>query len=364
VAIGPLVAALVACTDAPEPPGPPAIRSIKGFEIAAPADSRERLIAGIVAPARHAKLSFEVPGQLVELDVEIGDRVNEGQILARLDRAPYRLAARSVEAQLKQARAVSANESKTYDRLRRLYQERAISKQDLDEAAASADAARAKVNTVAAELRLARRDVANTVLRAPFDGVVAERMAEPHEELAAGQPILVLETEDELEVELAVPETLYRFLESGDPVSVSFPVLDDLVIPGTIKQLGSRAAPANAFPATIRLDKQDKRLHPGMTAEVGFSFTFSSTRAAFAIPITALVAGSGQAHHVFVYDEDSSSVQRIDVQVHDFDDDRAHVSGDLEPGDILAAAGAELLADGQQVKLMESQPGRAMRGAP
>jgi RND family efflux transporter MFP subunit len=359
-----VLAVIFGCTDAPDPPEPPAVRSIKGYEIAARADSRERRIAGVVASTRHSNLSFEIPGQVVELDVDIGERVDEGQILARLDTVPYDLAERNVEAQLEQARAVSANKRKTYERLRELYRERAASKQQLDEAAAAADAARAKVNTVAAELRLARRDVANTVLRAPFDGVVAQRMAEPHEELAAGQPILVVETEYELEVELAVPETLYRFLQPGDPVSVGFPVAGDLVIPGTIEHLGSRAAPANAFPATIRLDEQDKRIHPGMTAEVHFSFPFSSNRAVFPVPITAIVAGSGQAHHVFVYDDATSRVERVDVQVQDFDDDRAHVSGDLEPGDIIAAAGAELLSDGQQVKLMESRASRAVRGAP
>lgn len=356
------LAAVSGCSDPRTPAAEKPVRAIKWFEIAEPMRSKQRLIAGVVEASEHAELSFEVAGQILQLPMEIGDRVHEGEVLAQLDREPYTLAVRSAEAQQREAQARHISLRNTYERIRKLYRENVASKQELDEARAAADVAQADVNAAAAQLRLARRDLRNTVLRAPFDGIIARRMAEPFEEIAAGLPVLMLEADTELEVSLAVPETLYRFLVPDDPVTVRFPVLDAVKLSGSIKKLGPRAAPANAFPAIIRLHTQHERLHAGMTAEVSFTFPHAPQPASFRIPFGALVAGSADTHYIYVFSSDTSRVQRTPVQLHDFDDNQAEVSGELQPGDIIAAAGAELLADGQQVTLMPSDPRRGGAG--
>ena len=332
------------------------IRSIQWMEMRDGAAEQQRLIAGIVKPVDSTALSFESGGKIAELHVDLGDKVKAGDIIAELDAKPFKLKVDAAQANLARAKAVFQDRRQEYERQKKLFEGNWVSQAKVDAVLASFEAAKSEVRAVASQLKLAERDLEMAVIRAPFDGAISRKNANAFQEVAAGQTIVQLSGETELEIVTTVPPSLVNKLKVGMTMRVSFPSLPENSVEAEIREIGSRAQEANSFPVKLRLPGSVDGLHAGMSAEVAFTFASAvSEKTAFMAPLSAILAGEAQEHYVYVFDAKSSSVSRRKIVVRDIRNNRVEITGNLKGGDIIATAGVPFLREGQKVQLMSGE---------
>ncbi|WP_206483417.1 efflux RND transporter periplasmic adaptor subunit [Thalassotalea sp. G2M2-11] len=321
-----------------------------------------RTLSGIVAPVESTQLSFEVPGKVESVAVNLGDVVKKGQLLATLSQRNFQLTLQSAQAQLAKSNAALSEASSTFKRFSTLIAQKLVSQSEFDNAKANFQAAKSAVNVAQTQVDIAKKNILDSKLLAPYNGKITRRFIEPSQQINTGQPSFEIEGDHGLEVDVLVPETLIQQIVQGDVLSVHFPVLAGLSIPGKINEIGSRAESANAFPVTVVLMQSNNKLRAGMTAEVDFTFA-GEGRTGFngkvsVIPITALRAGLEQKTYVYVFDEQASVVRQRQVQTENILGNRVFISSGLKSGEIIATAGVAFLRDGQRVTLLDKSTAR------
>ncbi|GGO71596.1 efflux RND transporter periplasmic adaptor subunit [Bowmanella pacifica] len=349
---------LSACQD-DTPDNKPLIRPIAWTEVSASPLEQVRRLSGTMAPVEAANLSFEVNGKVDAVKVNLGESVKQGQELARLNQRSFNLSLQSAQATLEQAKANLTEAENEYQRYAELVEQGVVSKSGFDNAKAAFESTRSAVGVAQAQLDIARKNLHDSVLLAPYDGIITKRLIEPSQQISAGQTVFEIEGEHGLEVRLMVPETIIRELHNGMPLPVRFPVLPNLTLSGRVSEIGTRAEAANAFPIVILLNDHDQRLRAGMTAEVDITFQ-GSGRSGFSgrslrVPVSALAADTGKQLYLFVYDPAEQKVFKRQVQTENIINNEVYISQGVEEGEIVATAGVAFLRDGQQVTLLDKQ---------
>lgn len=356
-----LVGILPGCFEPAEgPPPEPPVRPIAWIEVTASSLEQMRRIPGTVRAAEQANLSFEVGGKVKTVQVRLGDSVRKGDLLAELDESSYQLSSAASAGELQEARAVLQEAEATFRRQSDLFQKGWVAQAALDNAQAALDRARSSVKIAEAQLDLTRKDLGDTALRAPYDGVITSREVEPSQQVSAGETILQIEGEEGLEVSVMTPETLIGSIARNDVFEVHFPVIPGVVVEGLVTEIGPRTEAANAFPTTLLIGETVPGLRAGMSAEVDFVFQ-GRGRTGYSgrivrVPPTALIAGDAQETYAFVYDPDAGVVRRRAVQTENVIGNEVLISSGLDEGEIIAVAGLPYLHDGQKVSLLGVGP--------
>lgn len=348
--------AIVACEE-PPPPVAEKIRAIKTIVVSERGSGQTRRFPGIVEAVDTSSISFEVGGNTREVLVDVGARVKAGDVLATLDDTPFRLNLDAAEAEVSRAKANQAEKKTDFDRQDTLYKKDWVSKAAWDQAKAAYDSTTSQVSYAQSKLNLARRDLEKTVLRAPFDGVIAARDADPFQEVARGQKIFDIYIEGALQVRLSVPETVIDQINVGLPATISFP--NDKIRPqgARITEVGTVAAEANAFTIKAALTSPPPALRPGMTAEAAVLLGQETGEQTFLLPLAAIAPGEEPGHgYVFLFHEETSTVRKTAVRgAGGVRDDEVLISEGVAAGDTVAVAGVSFLHDGQRVKLLVQQ---------
>ncbi len=336
------------------------VRAIKTMTVAERGSGTTRKFSGTVEATDTSSLSFEVSGNVKEILVETGQEIKKGQVLARLDTQTFELAVQGAEADLGRARAIATEKGLELDRQKALFAKEWVSKAALDQAVAANETARNDVSLAQSRLALAKRDLAKTVLVAPFDGVVAQRLVDPFVEVARGQRLFEVFAEGALEIAINIPENLIDRVNLGLPAQVSIPSADGCGCRAIVSEIGSVAIEANAFPVKAALIERPASVRPGMTAEIEFRIGEEEGEDSFLIPISALTARAGpedtigDSSDVYVFDTEASTVVRRPVKIRAGTGDLVEVYEGLQAGDIIAVAGTSYLSDGRKVKLLQN----------
>ena len=349
---------LAACAEE-VPPSVETIRTVRTTTVMEPASGRARRFSGIVEAADTSSISFEVTGIVQSMEVDVGDRVENGQLLAVMDDSAYRLNVDAATADVKRARVEFTDAQNAYDRYRRMSESSgAISERAVELAEANRSSAQGSLGYSESRLRMAERDLARTRLSAPFDGVVAQRHVEAFQQVATGQKVLDLFMEGAMEAAISVPESEIRFVHIGLPASIRFTALGAETFEGVVGEVSRVAGAANAFPVRVVVNSDDPGIRPGVTAEVTLVLGDEGGERAYLIPISALGGlPDGSSDFVFRYNPDTSTVSRVLVNSGSgVRDDHIVVSEGVTAGDVIVTAGVSFLRDGQQVRLMESSP--------
>ena len=341
------------------PPAPP--RPIAWTTVVPLETGTTRTLSGVVRAIQRAPLSFEVGGRIDTLDVDIGDHFQAGSVIASLNPRTFELALDERLSELAEAEAEAVEAESEFDRQRRLHADGWVSRAGYDRALAALETARSRVQRLQARVAIAQEDLSDTELTAPYNGVVRRRLAEPAQQVAAGEPVLDIQGDHGgLEVVIAAPETLIDRLTLASHHAVALTANGETPLQGVITEIGAEATDANAFPVTVALIDAPGHVRAGMTAEVAFRLDRPAADAALVvIPVTAFMAGHGTDDKVaFVYDPDTATVGRRTIAVTDITGNQAYVAEGLRPGDIVATAGLAFLFDGQAVTLLGEGPQR------
>ena len=330
------------------------VRPIKTMTVREQATEKIFKFPGQVAAVDSSGLSFQVGGQVESVEVDIGDPVQKGQVLAVLDPEPYQLQVEEIEAELVKARDNVTKTKAEYERQKRMYEQGAGAKRFVEVAEYQYKAALSAVDFQVARLDQVKRNLRKTKLLAPYNGTIAWRSVQPNEEVHVGQKILEINATGEMEVQLAIPETTVDLIHLDDPATIAFPTLPGESTKGRISYIGSAAIKANAFPVKVALIDPNQKVKPGMTAEASLTVKAEDQKPGYLVPVQALLpAPEADRGFAFVYDPQTSTVKKTAVRFRGTQHKKTIVHEGLSTGDIVAAAGVSFLADGMKVKLLQ-----------
>ena len=302
----------------------------------------ERLYSasGRIKAAQRAELSFDRADILAELYVIQGQRVQKGDVLARLD-------TRNLEI-MEKARVATYNEAlTTRDRMQRLFDRQAVARADLDRAISAYETAEANLSQV-------RKDIEMSVLHSPFDGRIASIPAEQHQLIQPRQTILVVHDLSQYEVEVQMPETFILQLGKAAGVSVTarFDQLPGQVFPVKLKNFATEANPELlTYSVIFSLDAPEKTpLLPGMSASLDMTVQLSSNAGLCWIPENALFSDNGERTLVWRVDPVAERVSRTHVQIGARRGGLLEVLDGISPGDTIAISGIHTLRENDAVR--------------
>lgn len=346
---------LAACEEEPPEVFEP-VRAIKTTTISERASGQFRKFPGLVQAVDTSALSFEVPGNVQELAVDVGDRFTAGQVLSVLDKQTYKLNVESAEASLGRAKADAAEKKTEFARQDTLYKKGWVAKSAFDQALAAYESTTNQVRYRTSELNLARRDLEKTEMIAPLDGVVATRYIDEFAEVSRGQAIFDVYVEGAMEVKISVPEGSVNDIFLGLPAEITFPTGGRAALEGRVTEVGTRATAGNVFPVKIAVLEKSEGILPGMTAEASFILGDDSEDESFLVPMSAVAPGddpgNAKVGYVYVFDPQTSTVRKTAIEADGVRDNMAAVSQGVKAGDVIAIAGVSFLTDGQEVKLL------------
>ena len=347
------VAGLVAACEGEPPEVPEQARPIRTMTITDVASGQVRNFSGLIQASDTSSLSFQIGGNVLEVKVNQGDQVTAGQVLAVLDQEPFQLNVQAAEAGLQDARATAAQTEADFERNKTLYERGWVARVRYDNAERDFLSAASRVDYAVARLELARRDLRNTTLSAPFDGFISLRDIDPFVEVRPGQRLFQIDAEGGFEAAFGVPETTIAQVVLGMAATVSSPQIQG-PMEALITEVGSAAGTGNTFPVKAALIEPPTNVRAGMTADVSLLLADDAAESGYLVPLTAVRAGDRAGEgFVFVYDPESSTVRRTLVKSTQVLVGNVVAVTGVEVGDIVATAGVNFLVDGQSVKLME-----------
>ena len=318
--------------------------------VAKPAEASERTFTGIIAPRVQSNLGFRVPGKMVERLVDVGQKVDAGQPLMRLDQKDLALALAARENAVAAARAAAVQARNDEVRYRQLAADGWASRQRYEQTKAAFDTAAAQLAAADAQADVARNEAGYSLLLADANGTVVETLAEPGQVVAAGQTVVKLAHAWPREALVNLPETVRPAI--GSPAQATVYGGGSTSSPAHLRQLADAADPSTrTYEARYVLDGDASRAPLGATVTVTLST--GETSDAVEVPLGA-VYDNGQSSGVWVVDPHMSSVSLRAVQVRRLAEETAVVSG-VKSGEHVVALGAHLLHQGERIRLADDR---------
>ena len=334
--------------------------------------------SGYVTARRQATVSAKITGKVTEVLIEEGMRVKQGDVLARLDdteaRAQLALTRAQLTAtrsQLAEIRAQLVQAERDYTRQRGLADRQLISVQALDAALAQRDTLRARLANIEEQIRVAQESVAvaqvqldNTVILAPFSGVVVAKAAQPGEiisPISAGggftrTGIGTIVDMDSLEIQVDVNEAFINRVKPGQPVEAMLNAYPEWKIPGEVIAI---IPTADRSKATVKVRIAIKQRDPRIVPDMGVRVAFLDPQPARPAPLTSgvlvpaeAVRADGTAGVVFVYAD--GKVERRGVTLGEIIGGHRQVLSGLRDGERVVLSPPESLKDGHAVKRAEN----------
>lgn len=292
--------------------------------------AQEQVLDGVVEAVNRSTVSAQISGRVQEILVDVNDSVAQGAVIVRLRDTEQRARLEQMQALLKEAQARFEETQAEYRRVRDLYDKKLVAQANMDSAAASQDAARARLEAARASVAQAQEDLDNTVIRAPYAGIVLERHVHLGESVQPGSPLMSGFSLDLLRVVATVPQRLIEKVRQHSRARVLWP--DGGSIAGDRLTFFPYADPAsNVFKVRVALPQKTVGLYPGMFVKV--AFTVGETERLLA-PRQALVQ-RGEVTAVYVVAAGQVSLRQVRVGGSPLDD-RVEVLAGLVDGEQVA----------------------------
>lgn len=297
------------------------------------------LLTGTVAANRDVTVSAEESGAVTAILVDKGARVRAGQAILRIDDKVLR-------AQVDQARAAAELARETWERRRRLWEEDQVGSELLYlEARFAAEQSAANLRTLAERL-------ARTIIRAPVEGILEDRMVEVGALVSPGTPVLRVVDADPVKILAGVPERYAPDVAVGATAEVAFDVLPDAGGPGTVHFVGAAVdARSRTFPVELEMPNPGGIIKPEMVANV--SLERRTVPEAVVVPQDALVRRE-DGYVAFVVEGEGEEARAVErrVVLGASQANQVVVTEGLVPGDLLVVVGQKSVADRDRVRIV------------
>lgn len=332
------IAFLTACSDKKDTTAKPPV-TVSAVTVSDGSGNDGHEYVGTIIEREGTSLSFEVPGNVVTLRADNGDRVSKGQLLATIDPTSLRDAHRLALSTLRQAQDA-------YRRFEPLHRQGVLSDIKWVDA-------QTKLEQAEAAERMARTQLQRTSLTAPFSGVISERTVERGMNVMAGQKIYRLVDISRMDVRISVPESEVSHVKIGDKARISVSALGGRTYEATVSEKGVEAnIVSHTYDIKLAVSTTDGQLMPGMVCSVkmsrGAASNISSAATGLSVPINAVKLDSDNRR--FVWIADKGKARRQYITVGDFNADGIAVTSGLHAGDKVITDGSQKVSEGMTVK--------------
>lgn len=338
----PWVVVLATACGGDEAPAPEVARPVRAIQVPDPAPAELPAFTGRARAAKRSELSFEVGGRILERQVDVGARVEEGQLLALLDPRDFEQALRAADAQAKEARAFR-------NRIAGAHTSGAVSDQQLTNA-------ESQLQSAEATLRIRQKALEDSKIVAPHAGEISAVYAETFQVVQPKQPIFRLLDTSRIEMVIDLPENRIGLAQYVEEVAVRFDAFPDREIKAQISEIGEEAsATTRTYPVTLVMDQpQDARIEAGMTGRASARPELPEGRESppLYVPASAILSGDG-GPQVWVLDAKTKQATLRRVKVRDATPRGVPVEDGLRVGEWVAVSGARSLKEGQQVAILD-----------
>jgi RND family efflux transporter MFP subunit len=320
--------------------------------------------SGYVVPRRKATLTAKIQGKVIEVNFEEGQKVKTGDIIARLDDSNYVAALQQYQAQARQAKAALEDAAPIYTRYQALKAQGAISTDAVENQRILYDTARTQYEVAQTQVAVAEAAVRDTLVRAPFDGIVTAKVAQVGEVVAPQASgggdtrtgILTIVDMNSLETLVDVSENYIERVEVGGAATIHLDAYPEWDIPGSVIAIIPTADQSKGtVQVRVAIKTKDARILPQMAARVSF-MTAPEKGAATAVSRVSVppsaVLGSGKTGSVFVITADDR-IEKRDVALGLKTPQAVTILSGITAGDRLASDNLDKLHDGDKVKIQE-----------
>jgi RND family efflux transporter MFP subunit len=354
-----LLFGLFACGEKQDSSAVQVIRGLRAYKVSSYTENRVRRFPSVLQPAEVSRLSFEIAGQLKAVNLEAGQKVHLGDVLMEIDPRSLQTQVEQARAGVDQTQAQLSNAEADFSRKDELSKRGFATQAAFDQSKATLLTAKAQVEQAHHQLDLATQNLDRSKLLAPFTGTIAGVEVKSFVQVAPGQVVVTLYSDDSFEMSFSAPATVFQSLKVGQPAKVEVADRPNLALTGVIKELGSKAEQVSAFPVVVRLKNDVSDLNAGMSVEISLELPLVSGSGGYLVPLSVLAPEGGKDLNreatVFLYDGATSTVHKHQVTLGGIRDNQLVITDGLVPGDVVASAGVSYLSDGQKVKLLPVQ---------
>jgi RND family efflux transporter MFP subunit len=347
-----LPALLAGCSREEEKPAPES-RPVRALKVERRDTGVPVTLTGRIAAEDEVSLAFRISGRMVKMDVNVGDRVSPGQVIAQLDPVNEQNALRAAQANLTAAQGQLTQARNHFERQDTLLKQGWTTRVNHDQAVQALQTAESQTEAAEAQLKTAQDMVRFTELKADAPGVVTEIGPRAGTVVQVGQMIARVARQDGRDAVFDVPAQLIRAAPADPLVTVSLSDDPKVTAQGRVREVAPQANPVTrTFEVKVGLTNPPEAMRLGATVVGRMELSAVSV---FEIPASALTR-SNQQPSVWIVDPKQNTVSLRHVDVVRYDQNQVSVGYGLENGDIVVTAGVQALHPGQEVRLLGTNP--------
>jgi RND family efflux transporter MFP subunit len=347
-----LPALLIGCSREEEK-AEPDIRPVRALKVERRDTGVPVTLTGRIAAEDEVSLAFRISGRMIKMDVNVGDRLTPGQVVAQLDSVNEQNALRTARANLTAAEGQLTQARNHFERQDTLLKQGWTTRVIHEQATQALQTAESQVEAAEAQLKTAQDLVGFTELKADAPGVVTAIGPRAGEVVQIGQMIARVARQDGRDAVFDVPAQLIRAAPSDPLITVSLSDDPKVTAEGRVREVAPQANPVTrTFEVKVGLTNPPEAMRLGATVVGRMELAAVSV---FEIPASALTRSNDQAA-VWIVDPKKNTVAMRNVDVVRFDQNQVSVGYGLENGDIIVTAGVQALHPGQQVRLLGMNP--------
>jgi RND family efflux transporter MFP subunit len=331
----------------------PEIRPVRALKVQRRDAGIPVTFTGRIAAEDEVSLAFRISGRMIRMDVNIGDRLTPGQVIAQLDPVNEQNVLRTAQANLTAAQGQLTQARNHFERQDTLLKQGWTTRINHDQAVQALQTAESQVEAAEAQLKTAQDLVGFTELRADAPGVVTAIGPRAGEVVQIGQMIARVARKDGRDAIFDVPAQLIRATPSNPLITAMLSDDPKVVATGRVREVAPQANPVTrTFEVKVGLTDPPEAMRLGATVIGRMELSAVSV---FEIPASALTR-SNQQPSVWIVDPSKNTVSLRHVDVVRFDQNQVAIGHGLENGDIIVTAGVQALHPGQQVRLLGTNP--------
>lgn len=297
------------------------------------------LVSGVLEADKTVLLSFLVPGKVEIVHVDEGDHVIKGQVLANVEIDDY-------ESHLEIAVAKLLRAQDSYDRLKPLHEDGAITEKDFIEVKTGLAQAKAGCD-------IARKKVKDTMLRSPVSGIVGMKSVEMGQMISPGMPVFTIVKTDKIYAKVSVPETEIGKIAMGQETLVNIPALANREVKGRVSMIGVMADPrTRTYTVKAELSNPDYTLRTGMIVET--QIVTDMEVEIITVPGKAIVRDADNLMYVYLAEQSNGMAIRRRIFSGSVHKSEIEIKSGLNTGDVLIIAGQHKLTDGAGIVIIDS----------
>ena len=266
-------------------------------------------VSGKIQSVNNADLSTRTMGYVTKASVNVGDKVNKGQLLVAINNSDLQAKSAQVNAGITEATVAFNNAQKDYNRFKNLFEDNSASQKELDDMTARYEMAKARLESAKQMKNEVNSQFAYTNITAPFSGVVTAKSVEEGDMANPGQTLISIESPGNYEVMAMVPETEISQIKQGVEVTVLVKSINK-TLKGKVSEVSSSAKNTGGqYLVKIALDKTDVNILSGMFAAVQFPIEKKAATEMVMIPNEAIV-NNGQLSGVYTVSQSNTAILR------------------------------------------------------